>query len=82
MLEALIDRMKVNDRRQYLLTGIIASTIVNMAGKQLEEGADPSSPQDFMPPEEKEEFDLRKLSPEEQAAHIMSSFSKKTYRHH
>lgn len=37
------------EERADLRAGIVASTVVNMAGKTLREGAKPSCPHDYMP---------------------------------
>jgi hypothetical protein len=81
LLEALVDRMREERKHQMFLAGVIASQIVNMAGKQLEEGATLTTPADFFKELKGEEIDLTKLTPEQQATRMINMFQKKTYTH-
>ena len=74
MFEALLERHKADERRKFIRAGIIATQVVNFSMCAPDEKA---KIMDFVP-EEKEEVNLLKLTPEEQAARIMSSASKKT----
>ena len=52
----------IGDERGDLGSGIIASTVVNWAGKQMKQGAKHAIPSDFMPYVTKQESDEQALS--------------------
>lgn len=70
-----MNRKEEEERKQFLRTGVIASAIINFSMNRPEI---PVSPSDFVPGIEKEEQDLSKMSAEAAAAHVMSTFSKRT----
>lgn len=74
--DALIDRKLEIDRRSYLCAGIVAAAVVNM---QRDPDSPAVSPLDFIPGEKKK-TELLEMDPNEQAAHVMSQFSKREVR--
>lgn len=79
MLDALLRRKQAREQQEFLRTGIVAAAIINFSMSPPKE---PVSARDFVPDfdgtkEEKEEFDLRNLSPEDQKRYIIDMFSKK-----
>lgn len=70
-IEALVDRYKEDQRRQFLQTGIIASAIINMLRAP---DSKPVKATDFVP-DLRDKKDLSAMSPEEQREHWMSMFS-------
>lgn len=77
--DALLKRKEANDRREDIRAGIIAAAVVNYSMCHPEKMV---SPLDFVPGLKKKDdgFDLRTLSPEEQAEYVKKQFAKKIFR--
>lgn len=76
LFEALIKRLEEGERNRYLHTGILATSVINTSFCRPD---NPVKVEDFVPKDKGEEYDLSKLSAEEQTAHVMSTFSKRTF---
>lgn len=79
--DALIQRKQANDNRERLNVGIVAAALYNTALGT--EDRTPVSPFDFVPEwkqvVEAEEYDLTKMTPEQQKIHIMNTLFKRRY---
>ncbi len=78
MFDLLLKRKEAKDRREWYQTGTIAAAVVNFSMCHPEKQV---SAEDYVPgiKQEKKEFDLTKLSPEDQAKYVLGQFSKKIY---
>lgn len=82
MFDALLDRKRIADRQAYVRAGIIAAAVVNFSMGAPEK---PVNELDFVPDylrekDKEEDFDLRRLTPEQQAAYVLNQFTKRTYQ--
>lgn len=79
LFDLLLKRKEVADKQEWRRAGVIAAAVVNFSMCHPEKMV---SPEDFVPgkKEPKEEFDLQKLPPEEQARFIKNMFAKKEFR--
>jgi hypothetical protein len=80
--ELLLDRKREDDRREFYRAGIVASAIYNTSMCRGEDYK-PVNAWDFVPGgnpnAEEEKMDLTKMTPQQQAAHLKSIFSKKIF---
>ncbi len=76
LFEALVKRREEEERNQFVRSGMIIAATINSGFCRPDE---PVEYTDFVPGMLSQKVDLNKLPPEEQAAKVMSMFSKRTY---
>jgi len=78
LFDLLLKRKEAADRQEWRRAGVVAAAVVNFSMCRPEK---PISPEEFVPKTKAtKEFDLRDMTPEQQAKYIKNMFSKKTYR--
>jgi hypothetical protein len=82
LFSELLERKRIAERNEFIRAGIIAAAVINIMGAPDK----PVSELDFVPPylqeptdKTRDDFDLRELSPEEQARYVLAQFRKKTF---
>lgn len=76
MFDLLLARRRADERQKFIRAGMITAAVINFSSCHPDTVV---SMMDFVPKESGEELDLTKMSPEEQAARILSQMNKKTY---
>lgn len=82
LFEALLERKRQGIKLVYMQTGILAAAVINFSQRAPEKAV---SAMDFMPEflieeaDKESGVDLRKMTPEQQAAFVRNQFMKRTY---
>lgn len=76
-LDALVERLKERERKEYIRTGIVAAAVINFSYRPPEK---PAKILDFVPDmQEEARPDLSKMTPAEAEKYWLGQFAKKNY---
>lgn len=75
LLEALVDRLREDQRKEYLRVGVVAAAVINSGFCRPEK---PVKPTDFVPGLGDEGPDLSRMTPAEQEKYWLGQFAKKS----
>jgi len=76
MLEALVQRHEERERKRWIQIGVLAASIINSGFCRPEK---PVKVMDFVPGEKPKDTDMSMMTAEQAAAHMMNTFSKRTF---